>query len=101
MSDKQHAVAGITILDEDGQPVETLPTGMTAAFASSNAAVADFIVGPDGMNGDVTSGKVGTSTITATVTFEGGATKTDTLAVTVTNSAPGSVNFTASEPIAE
>src|SRR5689334_12663932 len=101
LTDKQHVAAGITILDEDGQPFATLPAGVVAAFASSDPAVADFVVGPDGMNGDVTSGKVGSATLTATVTFGDGATKVDTLDVVVTNSAPGSVSFTAGTPVEE
>ena len=101
MTDKQHCAAGITILDEDGQAFAAVPEGMTVTFASDNEAVAGFVVGPDGMNGDVTSGAVGSATITATVTFADASTKTDTLAVTVTNSAPGSVNFTVGAPVAE
>lgn len=101
INDKQHVGAGISILDKDGQPFVELPTGITATFVSSDPLVADFTVGPDGMNGDVTSGKVGTSTITATVTGLTAGTLTDTLAVAVTNSQPGSANFTVGTPVDE
>ena len=101
MNDKQHVSAGVSILDADGQPFAAVPADMTVAFASDNPAVADFVVGPDGMNGDVTSGQVGTATITATVTFPDSTTLTDTLAVAVQNSAPGSANFTVGTPVDE
>lgn len=93
LNDKQHVSAGVTILDLDGQPFASLPAGVTLTFASSDPAVADFVVGPDGMNGDVTSGLVGTAVITATAEGLGTAPVTDQLAVAVVNSAPGSLNF--------
>jgi len=101
MNDKQKCAAGVSILDADGQPFATLPDGVVAAFASSDAAVADFVVDADGMNGTVTSGKVGTATITATVSMPGAADVTDSISVVVTNSAPGAVNFTAGTPVDE
>ena len=101
MTDKQHAPAGVTILDEDGQPFATLPNGFVLAFESSNPAVADFVVGPDLMNGDITSGLVGACIISATITFPDQTVKSDSIAVTVTNSAPGVPNFTAGTPVAE
>jgi len=101
MNDKQKAAAGITILDQDGQPLDALPTGVTAAFKSSDPTVADFAVGPDGMNGEITSGKVGTATVGVDVTFEDGKVVSDQIVVAVTNSAPGAVNFTAGEPVDE
>lgn len=101
MTDRQHAPAGITILDQDGQPFASIPAGVAAAFVSSDPAVAGFVVGPDGMNGDITSGNVGSAQITATVTFEDGSVQVDTLDVVVTNSAPGAVNFTAGAPVSE
>jgi len=101
MNDKQHAAAGVTLLDLDGQPLDVLPAGFTVTFASVDPTVADFVVGPDGMNGDITSGKVGSTSISATVNFPDGSTKSDTLSVVVTNSAPGAVNFTAGVPVDE
>lgn len=101
MTDRQHAPAGVTILDEDGQPFASLPDGFSLAFNSSDPNVADFTVGPDGMNGDITSGQVGTATITASVNFPDGTLKADSISVSVTNSAPGVPNFTAGMPIDE
>lgn len=98
LNDRQHVSAGISILDADGQPFAELPAGVTATFSSSDAAVADFVVGPDGMNGDVTSGRVGSAIISASVTLADGATLSDTLSVAVQNSKPGSANFTVGEP---
>lgn len=101
LTNRQHVSAGVSILDQDGQTYTTLPTGVTTAFVSSDPNVANFVVGPDGMNGDVTSGVVGTCTITASVSGLPGGDLTDTLAVAVTNSAPGSANFTVGTPIDE
>lgn len=101
MNDKQHVSAGISILDADGQPFAELPAGANASFSSNDPAVADFVVGPDGMNGDVTSGKVGTCTITANVSLPDGSQFSDTLAVAVQNSLPGSANFTVGVPADE
>jgi len=101
MSDKQHCAAGVSILDVDGQPFDALPAGHTLSFSSADPTVADFVVGPDGMNGDITSGKVGTTSITANVAFPDGTSKSDSLTVTVTNSAPGVPNFTAGTPVDE
>lgn len=101
LTDKQLAPAGVTLLDEDGQKIEILPSDYVVTFESSNPAVAEFEVGPDGMNGEVTSGKVGSSVITATVTFPDGTVKSDTISVSVLNTAPASVNFTAGEPLPE
>ena len=101
LTDRQHVSAGISILDQDGQPFGTLPPGISAAFSSSNPAVADFVVGLDGMNGDVTSGQVGTAVITATVSGLPTGDLSDTLAVAVINSAPGSLNFTVGTPVEE
>jgi hypothetical protein len=103
LTNKQHVGAGISIVDQDGQPFSTLPAGVLASFSSSDPTVADFVVGPDGMNGDVTSGVVGSCVITANVTFESdpALNVSDTLAVAVTNSAPGSANFTVGTPVDE
>jgi len=101
MTDKQHVAAGVSILDQDGQPFAELPAGITVQFASDKPAVADFTVDPTGMNIDVTSGQVGTAVITASVAGLPGGALTDTLAVAVTNSVPGSANFTVGEPVDE
>jgi uncharacterized protein YjdB len=101
LTDKQHCEAGITLLDLDGEPFATKPDDVSVSFASDNPAVADFVVGPDGMNGDVTSVSVGTTQITATVTLGDGTVLTGSLPVEVVNSAPGSVNFTAGTPTDE
>lgn len=101
MTNKQHAPGGVTLKDEDGQDLVTLPDGFTVSFLSADPSIADFVVGPDGMNGDTTSGKVGTTTIVASVTWPDGVQKSDTITVNVINSAPGVPNFTLGEPIEE
>ena len=98
MNDKQVCGAGVSILDQDNEPFDALPAGYAVSFSSDNPAVADFVVGADGMNGDITSVKVGSAVLTATVTAPDGSTQTDTISVAVKNSAPGSVNFTAGTP---
>ena len=100
MTDKQKAPAGVTILDADGQPMTELPADVTVDFTVTDPSVAGFEVGPDGMNGFVTSGKVGTTDIVANVHFVG-QTVTDVLSVEVKNSAPGAANFTAGAPVDE
>ena len=101
ITDKQHVSAGITLLDADGQPFATKPDGVSVSFSSSDPTVADFVVGADGLNGDVTSGKVGSAVITAAVAMADGTTISDTLAVAVVNSVPGSANFTVGTPVDE
>lgn len=101
LSDKQHCPAGVTLTDQDGQPFAKLPDGYTVTFENSNPDVASFVVGEDGMNGDITSGKVGTASISVTVTAPDGTVQTDSLSVAVTNSAPGAANFTAGTPVDE
>lgn len=101
MTDKQHVSAGVSITDADGQPFATKPDGVDVVFESSDPAVADFVVAADGLNGDVTSGKVGSAVISATITMPDSSTISDTLAVAVTNSLPGSANFTVGTPVDE
>lgn len=101
MTDKQHVAAGVSILDQDGQPFLTLPPGITVTFSTSDSTIAGVTVQPDGMNIDVTSGNVGIATVTALVAGMPTGDISDTLAVAVTNSAPGSVNFTVGSPVDE
>lgn len=100
LTDKQHVTAGVTILDEDGQAFEVLPEGFALSFVSDNPDVAG-VNELDATHIEVTSGKVGFATITASATFPDGTAKTDSLAVTVINSAPGALNLTVGEPAAE
>lgn len=101
MTNKQHVAAGVSITDQDGQPFVTRPEGVTVAFESSDPAVAAFVPAEDGLNGDVTSGLVGSAIITATITMPDGSSVSDTLAVAVVNSLPGSANFTVGTPVDE
>ncbi len=101
MTNKQHVGAGISIVDQDGQPFATLPPGVNTLFSSDHPEIANFVVGPDGMNGDVTSGLVGSAIITASVTGLTPEPISDTLAVAIINSAPGSANFTVGTPVEE
>lgn len=101
LTDKQHVGAGISILDQDGQPFSEVPAGAAVVFASSDDSVAGIVVQPDGLNIDVTSGKVGQAVITATVTLPDNSVLSDTLSVAVQNSLPGSANFTVGTPVDE
>ena len=101
ITDKQHVGAGISLIDQDGQPFATKPDNVSVTFVSSDPSIADFVVDADGLNGDVTSGVVGSTVITATVTLPDGSVISDTLAVAVQNSAPGAVNFTVGTPVEE
>lgn len=101
LTDKQHVGAGISLLDQDGQPFAEKPADVSVSFVSSDPAVADFVVSEDGLNGDVTSGLVGQAVITATVVLPDSTSISDTLSVAVQNSAPGSINFTVGTPIDE
>jgi hypothetical protein len=101
LTDKQHCSAGVSLIDADGQPITTKPADLTVSFVSSDPTVADFVVGPDGMNGDITSGKVGSCIITASAEKAGGNAIQDTISVAVVNSAPGSLNFTPGAPVDE
>jgi uncharacterized protein YjdB len=98
MTDKQYVNAGISLLDQDGQPFAALPPGMSVSFESSDPEVAPFEPGPDGMNGRVLSGKVGSAIVTARLLQDGAEVLNDTLAVAVTNSLPGALNFSVGSP---
>jgi len=101
LTDKQFVAAGISLLDQDGQPLNEVPAGVTINFASSDDSVAGVTPGPDPFNITVTSGKVGSAIITANVTLADSTVLSDTLAVAVINSAPGALNFTVGEPLPE
>jgi hypothetical protein len=101
LTDKQLVAAGISLLDQDGQPLALVPPGVTIAFASSDDSVAGVTPGPDPFNIIVTSGKVGSAIVTASVTLADNSVLTDTLAVAVINSAPGALNFTVGSPVDE
>lgn len=101
MTDRQTLPIGVTLLDQDGQTFTELPTGASITFVSDNPAVCGVVVRPDGMNADITSGQVGTATVT--IHAEGLATPVadDTVVVTVVNSLPGSLNVTVGAPVDE
>ena len=101
LTDRQHVGAGVSILDADGQPFAERPPGSTINFSSSDPSVADVVVAADGLNFDVTSGKVGLEVITATAMLADGTSLSDTLAVAVQNSVPGSMNLTVGTPVEE
>lgn len=101
MTDKQHVSAGMTILDEDGQPFASLPEGASAEFESSEPSVADFVEDETGLNGDVTSGRVGQAVISGRVTLADGRVLSDQLTVTVINSSATTGNFTVGTPVEE
>jgi hypothetical protein len=96
MTDTQYIDYGPTILDKDHKPLTELPAGASVTVVSSNEAVAGIEMHSDGMGFRVTSGQPGTATINYdAVGFGPTLTQThDTIAVTVTNSVPGSLNLT-------
>lgn len=98
LSNRQRVGAGISILDQDGQPFAEKPPGATVAFSSSDPAVAGIVVAEDGLNIEVSSGLVGQAVITASVTLSDSTSLSDTLSVAVQNSLPGSLNFTVGTP---
>lgn len=102
MTNRQKVSAGISVVDQDGQAITTPPPGLTVTFTSSNDLVAPVIQDPaNAFNCEVTSGQVGSAIVTAEVAGLGPAPVTDTLAVSIINSAPGSLNFTVGTPIDE
>lgn len=96
MTDRQKVAIGVSILDQDGQPFSVLPAGIAITFTSDNPAVAAVTVRPDGLNADIVSGLVGQATIT--VEASGDLVLSDTVAIEVQNSAPGSLNLTVGAP---
>ena len=101
MTDRQKVAVGCTILDEDGQAYPSLPEGGTLTFESSNPAVADVVVRPDGLNADIGSGQVGTADITITPGGTLASFPVDVVHVNVKLSAPGSLNTSVGAPEAE
>ena len=105
LTNKQKVSGGVTILDEDGQPFDTLPEGVQLSFVSSDPAVAEVTVRPDGMNIDIATGKNGNATLTVHVEGmtkpDGSAIPDDVTNISVVNSSPGSLNFTLGAPEAE
>jgi len=101
MTDRQFCPAGVTILDQDAKPFAVKPDGFVIAFDSSDPSVAGLEPNEDGLNVKITSGNPGVATVTANVTFPDGTLVSDTIAVAVDNSAPGSINFSAGAPVDE
>jgi hypothetical protein len=106
MTDKQTTPVGVAPKDRDGKLLKTLPAGATITFTSSNEAVCGIAVrADDPFNVDVTSGDVGTATITAHVDGmtrkDGSPVPDETIEIEVTNSEPDSLNLTAGEPVEE
>ena len=101
MTDRQSLPVGVTLLDRDGQPLTELPEGAAIEFVSSNPDVVGVELHEDGMNATLTSGKVGTATVTVRATGLATPIPEDTISVSVTNSAPGSLNLTVGVPVAE
>lgn len=95
ITNRESIALGVTILDKDGQPFDSLPAGISVDFVSSDPNIASVVPRADGMNADIHSGQNGTATITVTVngiTLPAG--NTDTANITVVNSVPGSMNLT-------
>lgn len=111
----QKVAAGLTVFDMQGQPILALPAGAKVVFATSNEQIAQFRQGkydtdgvswlddPQSLNGEVTTlnDGVGAATITGTVTWADGTTKSDVLNVNVLNSAPNTVSFTVGVPVSD
>ena len=102
LTNKQKVSGGVTILDEDGQPFDALPEGVTLSFVSSNPDVVGVAVRPDGMNVDLSTGRNGNATLTVHVEGmtkpDGSPIPDDVTNITVVNSKPGALNFTLGAP---
>jgi hypothetical protein len=101
MTSSQKIPVGVTILDEGGEAFATVPEGYTVSFESSNPSVVGVSVRPDGLNADLSSDDIGTSTVTVTVIKPDGSHlngSPDVTDITVVNAAPNSANVTFGAP---
>jgi len=102
LTNKQTVSGGVTILDEDKQPFDAVPDGVTLTFVSSDPAVAAVTVRPDGLNIDVATGKNGNATLTVHVEGmtrkDGSPIPDDVTSISVVNSQPDALNFTFGAP---
>lgn len=104
MTSDQRLPVGVTILDAGGEAFEhfdDLPEGYVVEFKSSNPDVVGVTVRPDGLNADLSSDDVGTSTLTVTVKDPNGNNlpgTPDETVITVAHAAPGSANVTFGAP---
>ena len=101
MTDKQTLPVGVTVLDQDNQPFTELPEGASVTFSSSNEQVCGVTMHEDGMNADITSGKVGTATITVHAEGFDTTLPDDVISITVKNSAANALNTTVGAPVDE
>jgi hypothetical protein len=98
MTDRQMVDVGVTLLDQDKQPLTELPEGTSVLFTSDNEDVVSVEVHDDGMNATLRSGKVGTASVTVHASGPLVNFPDDVIAVTVKNSQPNALNTTIGIP---
>lgn len=101
MTSDQKLAVGVTILDKGGEIFETAPPGYTISFESSDPSIVGVTVRPDGINADLSSDNIGTSTITVTVLKPDGAHlggSPDSTEITVAHAEAGQANVTFGAP---
>jgi len=103
MTSDQKLAVGVTILDKGGEAYASIDeaSGFTVTFESSNTTVLGVVVRPDGLNADLSSDDIGTSTLTITATRPDGTHligSPDMTEITVKNAAPGAINVTFGAP---
>lgn len=101
LTNGQQVDASFDVFDKKNIAFDPLPSGATVQISSSDEGVAQWA--PDvagGNKGFITTltDKVGLATISGTITMPDGTVFTDSISVTVTNSAPGTAKFTVGTP---
>lgn len=101
LSNREKMPFTFEILDEDDQPFDSLPAGVSIAVTSSDPAIADAPLNADNLGGTITSGKDGKATLTFKVSGTAVPFPDETVEVTVSNSAPASLNLSLGTAIPE
>lgn len=104
LTNGQKVNASFDVFDKKNQPFNPLPAGATVDITSSDADIAQWAPdAPGGNTGFITTetDKIGTATINGSITMPDGTVFTDTVTVTVMNSAPGTAKFTVGTPVEE
>lgn len=104
LTSDQKIPVGVTILDKGGEAyasMDDMPAGYEVTFESSDPDVIGVHEREDGLNADLSTDNIGTSTLTVSVKGPDGthlAGSPDTTEITVRNAEPGSANVTFGAP---